>query len=64
MAKKFIPCVLKNKSLIILLCVIGVVGVSYGMLRDNNLVFIAGLLFVIAGYLFIRRGLKAGRDNP
>jgi hypothetical protein len=64
-AKKFISCLPKNKSLIILVCVIGVVGISYGMIRDNDLVFIAGLLFVIAGYLLIRRDLKARiRNNP
>jgi len=42
---------LHNKTLISLICVIGIVAVSYGMLNDNNLVFIIGLLFVIGGYL-------------
>ena len=43
---------------------IGIVAVSYGMLKDNNLVFIIGLLFVIGGYLLIRRKIKAHiKDN-
>jgi len=49
---------LKNKTLIILICVIAVVAISYGMLNDNNLIFIVGLLFVIGGYLLIRRRIK------
>jgi len=49
---------LHNKTLISLICVIGIVAVSYGMLNDNNLVFIIGLLFVIGGYLLIRRRIK------
>jgi LPXTG-motif cell wall-anchored protein len=28
------------------------------MIRDNNAVFVIGLLFVIGGYLLIRRKLK------
>jgi NAD/NADP transhydrogenase beta subunit len=41
-----------------LLCAIGIVAVSYGMLAENNMVFIAGLLCGISGYLLIRRRLK------
>jgi LPXTG-motif cell wall-anchored protein len=36
----------------------GVLAVSYGMIKENNAVFILGLLFVIGGYLLIRRKLK------
>jgi len=44
---------------------IGIVGVAYGMLKDNNLIFIIGLLFVIGGYLLIRRKIKESiRNNP
>ncbi len=55
---------LRNYTIIAIICIIGVVGVSYGMLNDDNLAFIIGLLFVIAGYLLIRRRLKQHiRDN-
>jgi hypothetical protein len=37
---------------------IGVVAVSYGMLTDNTLIFIIGLIFVFVGYLLIRRKIK------
>lgn len=47
-----------KKLPIILICVIGIVGVGYGMANDNNLIFIIGLVFVIAGYLLIRRKIK------
>jgi len=44
---------------------IGIVGVAYGMFKDNNLIFIIGLLFVIGGYLLIRRKMKESiRNNP
>ena len=60
----YISRMLDNNALITLICVIGVGGVSYGMLNDDNLVFIIGLLFVIAGYLLTRRKLKHHiRDN-
>jgi len=49
---------LHNKTPISLICVIGILAVSYGMLNDNNLAFIIGLLFVIVGYLLIRRRIK------
>jgi hypothetical protein len=32
--------------------------VAYGMAEKNDPVFVAGLVFVIAGYLLIRRKLK------
>jgi type IV secretory pathway VirB3-like protein len=37
---------------------IGVVAVSYGMLKDNILIFIIGLIFVFVGYLLIRRKIN------
>jgi hypothetical protein len=49
---------LKEKILISILCIIGVSAVAYGMIDKNNHVFIIGILFVIAGYLMIRRKLK------
>jgi len=58
MVQKLISYILHNKTLISLICVNGIVAVSYGVLNDNNLIFIIGLLFVIAGYLLIRRRIK------
>ncbi len=48
----------KEKILISILCVIGISGVAYGMLKKNNPIFIVGMVFVIAGYILIRRKLK------
>jgi hypothetical protein len=49
---------MREKAIIICLCVLGILAVSYGMIKENNAVFILGLLFVIGGYLVIRRKLK------
>ena len=49
---------MKQKVCIILLCVIGLIGVFYGMVRENNLIFIVGIIFVIVGYLMLRKRLK------
>lgn len=48
----------KEKILIVCLCVFGLLAVSYGMFRENDMVFIIGVFFVIGGYLLIRRKLK------
>jgi len=54
-----------KKLPIILICVIGIVGVGYGMANENNPIFIIGLVFVIAAYLLIRRRIKESiRNNP
>lgn len=47
-----------EKLTIIVLCVLGVSGVAYGMGADNDIIFVMGILFVIVGYLLIRRKLK------
>ena len=49
---------MKEKSLIVIICLIGILAVVYGMVNRNNLVFIIGLVFVIGGYLLIRANLK------
>ena len=49
---------MKEKTLILVVCLFGILGVSYGMMNKNHLVFIAGLVFVVAGYLMIRKKLK------
>ena len=57
--------IMREKTLTVFLCVIGILAVSYGMIKDNNVIFIIGLLFVIGGYLLIRRRLKASiREKP
>jgi hypothetical protein len=47
-----------EKILIATACVLGISGVAYGVAGQNDPVFIAGLIFVIAGYLLVRRKLK------
>jgi LPXTG-motif cell wall-anchored protein len=58
MVQKLISYIFHNKTLIPLISAIGIVAVSYGMLNDNNLIFIIGVVFVIGGYLLIRRRIK------
>ena len=50
---------MKDKALIVFLCMAGILMVLYGMIKDNNVAFILGLLCVIGGYLRIRKKLKA-----
>jgi hypothetical protein len=57
-AQTVLPYIFHSKSLNAVLCAIGILGVSYGMFSKNNLVFIIGLLFIIGGYLLVRRKLK------
>lgn len=52
-----------EKALIALTCVLGIFAVTYGMVKENNPVFIIGLLFIISGYLLIRKKLKASFPN-
>ena len=55
---------MKEKVITVLICSFGISAISYGMLRDNNLIFIIGILFIIGGYLLIRSKLKAStKDN-
>jgi LPXTG-motif cell wall-anchored protein len=49
---------MREKAIIICLCAFGVMAVSYGLIQENNAIFIIGLLFIIGGYLLIRRRLK------
>ncbi|UCG65222.1 MAG: LPXTG cell wall anchor domain-containing protein [Deltaproteobacteria bacterium] len=58
MVQELISYILHNKILVSLICVIGIVAVSYGMLNGNDLIFIIGLVFVIGGYLLIRKRIK------
>ncbi len=47
------------KGFIFCLCVIGLTGVAYGMIKRNHPIFLLGLAVLIAGYLLIRNNLKA-----
>jgi len=47
-----------EKILISILCITGISSVAYGMIKKNDPVFIVGMIFVIAGYLLIRKKLK------
>ena len=50
--------ILKHKTLIFIICTIGIVGVSYGMAKDDNVIFVIGIVFLIGGYLLIRKRIK------
>lgn len=52
----------KEKILSVVLCIIGVLSVAFGMSKENDPIFIIGLLFIIGGYLIIRRRLS-GRSR-
>ncbi len=55
---------MNEKVITVLICIFGISAVSYGMLRDNHVIFIIGILFIIGGYLLIRSKLKASiRDK-
>ena len=58
MERKGVGYILKHKALIFIICVIGIVAVSYGVAQDNNVIFVIGILFVIGGYLLVRRRIK------
>ncbi|RLB15401.1 MAG: hypothetical protein DRG35_04095 [Deltaproteobacteria bacterium] len=65
MTFRVILYILTDKTPIILICMIGIVAVSYGMFKDNTLIFIIGLLLGFGGYLLIRRKMKESiRNNP
>lgn len=55
----------KEKRLILLVCLFGISGVTYGIARENDFIFVLGILAVIAAYLLIRRKLKktVGREE-
>jgi flagellar biosynthesis component FlhA len=57
-AQMSLKYLLNEKALTIVLCVMGVLAVAYGMIRPNHTLFIIGLVFVIGGYLSIRKKMK------
>jgi hypothetical protein len=49
---------MREKGFIVCVCACGVLAVCYGMIKENNAVFMLGIVFVVGGYLLIRRKLK------
>ena len=47
-----------EKNIAIVSCILGVLSVIYGMVKGNDVFFMVGLVFVVGGYLIIRRKLK------
>ena len=65
MEQKRIGDSLKHKALIFIICAIGILAVSYGVAKDDNVIFVIGILFVIGGYLLVRRRIKEHiRNGP
>jgi uncharacterized membrane protein YtjA (UPF0391 family) len=52
-----------GKKIATIICILGVSGVAGGMAVDNDILFIAGLVLVVGGYLIIRGKLKADRNR-
>ena len=50
---------MKYKFFILSICILGILGVCHGMVNKNQPVFVVGLVLIVAGYLMIRRKLKA-----
>jgi len=54
----------KQKALILIICTVGIIAVSYGVSKDADAIFVIGVLFVIGGYLLVRRRIKKRiKDN-
>ena len=49
---------MKEKIFVVTACLIGIAAVFYGIINENNLVFIVGIIFIIGGYLWIRKKMK------
>ncbi|MBN1832804.1 MAG: hypothetical protein JW896_11910 [Deltaproteobacteria bacterium] len=49
---------MKRKNLTIIIFVAGILTTLYGMMKDNNEVFIIGLVFIIVGYALVRTKLR------
>ena len=49
---------MKGKTLIIIVFVVGILTTLYGMMKDNNEVFMIGLVFIIVGYALVRTKLR------
>ena len=49
---------MKEKIALIVLCSGGIAAIFFGMVKENNGVFVVGIILVIGGYLMIRKRLK------
>jgi hypothetical protein len=47
-----------EKGLLIFISALGLLTVFIGMYRDQDLVFIIGIIFIVSSYLYIRKRLK------
>ena len=47
-----------GKTLIIIVFVVGILTTLYGMMKDNNDVFLIGLVFIVVGYALVRTTLR------
>jgi len=47
-----------KKTLVIIVFVVGILTTLYGMMKDNDDVFIIGMVFIIVGYALVRTKLK------
>lgn len=50
---------MSKRSLTALATAIGILMVGYGMIRDQDLLFVIGLVIVIGAYIVIRSEIKA-----
>ena len=50
--------ILPEKYTIPFLLTAGAAAIAYGMVGENNYVFIVGIIMVVAGYCLIRKDLK------
>ncbi|MBW1730929.1 MAG: hypothetical protein JRH08_09895 [Deltaproteobacteria bacterium] len=48
----------RSKWALVALCVVGLGGVFYGMVYENDVIFVVGLIIVAVAYLVIRKQLK------
>jgi hypothetical protein len=51
---------MKQKILVLLLSFAGILGIFYGMRKEHDIIFVLGVIVVVAAYLLIRRKLKEG----
>lgn len=51
---------MKQKILVLLLSFAGILGIFYGMSKDDNSIFVLGVILFVAAYLLIRMKLKEG----
>ena len=49
----------RSRWALVALCVVGLAGVSYGMIYEHDVIFVVGLVIVAVAYLVIRKQLKA-----